>query len=80
MNTPYQTEEYRKWDRERSKFRNEGLKVIAVKVTKETQKELKMKCIEHDLNMNSVMKLLIRNWLNGSISINVNINNTKSGE
>ena len=74
MKTPYQTDEYRKWDRERSKERNEGLKVISVKVTEEIQKEFKTKCIENDLTMNSVVKLLIKNWISGAISISVNVN------
>jgi|TARA_R110002020_G_scaffold73765_2_gene189222 hypothetical protein len=73
MKTPYQTDEYRKWDRERSKERNKDLKVIAVKLNEKAQKEFKIKCIENDLTMNGAAKLLIKNWMNGSISININV-------
>jgi len=75
MKTPYQTDEYRKWDRERSKERNKDLKVIAVKLNEGVQKEFKIKCIENDLTMNAAIKLLIKNWMDGSIAINIKINN-----
>ena len=75
--SPYQTDEYRKWDRERARERSKGMKTIAVKLHQELQKDFKMKCQEHDLNMNSVIKLLIKNWINGGIAISVNINNNR---
>ena len=73
MKTPYQTDEYRKWDRERSKERNKDVKIVVVKLSEEMQKAFKIKCIENDLTMNAVIKLLIKNWMNGSISININV-------
>ena len=43
MKTPYQTDEYRKWDRERSKERNKDVKVVVVKLSEEMQKAFKIK-------------------------------------
>ena len=79
MTTPYQTEEYRKWDRERSKERNEKFKTLAIKLPKEMQRAFKWKCRESGLNMNGVVKLLIISWINESISIGVSVNN-KNGQ
>jgi|ETNvirnome_2_130_1030620.scaffolds.fasta_scaffold19063_3 hypothetical protein len=77
MKTPYQTDEYRKWDRERSKERNKDVKVVVVKLPEEIQKAFKIQCIENDLTMNAVIKLLIKNWMDGSISININVKGEK---
>ena len=73
MSTPYQTEEYRAYDRARRKERLKGLQVLAVQLASPTLQSFKNITKEQHLNMQIVAKLLIESFIKDEIKISVNM-------
>ena len=73
MSTPYKSEQYRAYDRARSKELLKCLQVLEVKLDSPTLQRFKTKTKEQHLNMQIVAKLLIESFIKDEIKISVNM-------
>lgn len=75
MKTPHQTDEYRAYDKARYKKKMEKVSILATQFDRKTHTLLKEKSQEFGLSMQTIVKLLVSQWLDGKISIKINMNN-----
>ena len=75
MKTPHQTDEYRAYDKARYKKKMEKVSILATQFDRKTHTLLKEKSQEFGLSMQIIVKLLVSQWLDGKISIKINMNN-----
>ena len=69
ISSPYKTDEYRAWDRERAKDRNKGKKIIHMKLDEIVADLARVRCEELGIHINTIGNLLIKSWLSGDIHI-----------
>jgi uncharacterized protein YfaQ (DUF2300 family) len=72
--TPFKTKEYRSYEKERDRYT--GKKPLVAHLDDELHQRFKAQASALEIPMSSIVRILIKAWLNEKITIQVSVNNT----